>query len=642
MRGGLLAVVFLGAACEARTLAPEGQAPADASRPAGGATQTTTGGEGGAGAAGIPAPSGAGLGAAPAVKAPASTSAACGLRVVSSGSQRLAPAAPGQRYLRCGSVGSDAPWRVTISPDGAYIAARTGLGTVRLLVTDGWREVIEIVSPIGRLDAAAFSPDGTQLAVMSAEAGEITLWSVRDGGLLRTLAGPPGPTIDRGRRRSRFRRTAAGWRRRWGRSSTSRAATSIQWTQVVRNRSAAAALRAGGESAGAVRRHVGPRDALHRRRRDVVRARSAYRIGNSPPTVRIAAYDATTGGGRVFYEAYGRDLFGYALSPDGTRLAISTYDYASLGQQQVLRVLRTATGELVNSGTFSGSVFAFTADGARVLVNDGVVDVRDVESLESIGRYALPAQADAARRCCPPGSWSRRPPRPTFWLNPLTGVVLRQHPFPTTEVASSADGRSEHPDRRHRGAVSRVDAGRAARRLRAGRAADLRQRLAGGVQGAADDVGTSKTLPVVGGATIYDAAVSPDGALIAGIIHDANGGDTRFGVWRLADASGPVADGGRQQRRAGVVLVRRRCGRGAAVRDCTRTRPTTTRSTCGARRTATCCASMARTCAPSRRRPTAACSRRAKAGVWRCGAGESAGLNAARVSAPRRRAPGRR
>ena len=71
-----------------------------------------------------------------------------------------------------------------------------------------------------------------------------------------------------------------------------------------------------------------------------------YRVGNSPPTVRIAAYDTTTGGGRVFYEAYGRDLFGYALSPDGSRLAISSYDYGSLGTQQVLRIVRTMNGEL--------------------------------------------------------------------------------------------------------------------------------------------------------------------------------------------------------------------------------------------------------------------------------------------------------
>ena len=535
MRGCLLAVVLLGAACGTRTLAPEGQPPADASRPRGGATQQdTTRGAGGSGAAGIPTASGGGLGAAPSAKTP--ITAACGLRVEASGKQQLAPAAPGQRYMRCGSVGSDAPWRVTISPDGANIAARTGLGTVRLLATDSWREVTEVVSPIGRLDAAAFSPDGTQLAVMSAEAGEITLWSVPDGGLLRTLAGPPGPTIDRGTSALAFTSDGRRLATSLGTIVDLASGDSIQWAQVVRYRSPPPpyALAANpqvlydGISVRVLRFIAGDATLF---------TEEQYRIGNSPPTVRIAAYDMTTGGGRVFYEAYARDLFGYALSPDGTRLAIATYDYASLGQHQVLRILRTATGELevMTSGTFSGSVFAFTADGTRVLVNDGVVDVRDVESLESVGRYALPAQT-TLRTLLPAGQLVASSPAATFWLNPLTGLVLRQYPFPTTEVASSADG-----------SLSILTGDIAA----LFHVSTLDGRRDGCVPGTLPTYGSDwpagfkelptasdpKTLPVVGGATIHDAAVSPDGALIAGTILDANGGDTRFGVWRLADAT---------------------------------------------------------------------------------------------------------
>ena len=456
--------------------------------------------------------------------------------MVSSGSQRLAPAAPGQRYLRCGSVGSDAPWRLSISPDGAHVAARTGLGTVRLIATDGWREVTEIVSPIGRLDAAAFSPDGTQLAVMSAEAGEITLWSVPDGGLLRTLAGPPGPTIDRGPSALAFSSDGRRLATSLGTIIDVASGDSLQWAQMVRSRSPPPpyALAANPQvlydgTSVRVLRFVAGDAALF--------TEEQYRIGNSPPTVRIAAYDTTTGRGRVFYEAYARDLFGYALSPDGTRLAMSTYDYASPGKQQVLRILRTETGELetITSGAFSGSVFAFTSDGTRVLVNDGVVDVRDVESMESVGRYALPAQT-TLRTLLPAGQLVASSPTTTFWLNPLTGLALRQYPFPTTEVASSADG-----------SLSLLTGDIAA----LFHVTTLDGRRDGCVPGALPTYGSDwpagfkelpttsepKALPVVGGATIYDATVSPDGAMVAGTVIDANGGDKLFGVWRLADAT---------------------------------------------------------------------------------------------------------
>ena len=143
-----------------------------------------------------------------------------------------------------------------------------------------------------------------------------------------------------------------------------------------------------------------------------------------------------------------------------------------------------------------------------------------------------------AARAAARGRWSCRPPTTTSWLSPLTGVVLRQQPFPTTEISSSANGRHQHPDRRHRGACFTC------RRLDG--------RRDGCARGALPTNGSDwppgfkelptaselhETPPVVGGATIYDAAVSPDGALVAGTILDANGGDTRFGVWRVADAS---------------------------------------------------------------------------------------------------------
>src|SRR6185369_17948694 len=105
-------------------------------------------------------------------------------------------AAPEQRYLRCDTLGPEVGWNVTLSPDTRLLAARTASGTVRLLSTDHWREIALLASPLGRLDAVAFSPDGAHLATLSAEMAEVTLWRTRDGALERTFAGPPASTID--------------------------------------------------------------------------------------------------------------------------------------------------------------------------------------------------------------------------------------------------------------------------------------------------------------------------------------------------------------------------------------------------------------------------------------------------------------
>src|SRR5689334_2559985 len=67
-----------------------------------------------------------------------------------SGQLRVASSDPGRRYLRCGTLGGEVRWRVALSADHARIAARTNAGTVRLIATQPWRELIELASPLGR------------------------------------------------------------------------------------------------------------------------------------------------------------------------------------------------------------------------------------------------------------------------------------------------------------------------------------------------------------------------------------------------------------------------------------------------------------------------------------------------------------
>jgi WD40 repeat protein len=517
MRVGWLAVGLWGAACAKGTLGQGDHGAMDASPPA--AATTTT-----------PPPTTTPPAATPTTATPVAS--ACTLRVGDNGRMQHAPAAPGQRYLRCGSVGSDVPWHMTMSPDGTHVAARTSLGTVRLIATDGWRQVSEIVSPVGRLDAVAFSPDGTRLAVMSAEAGEITLWDVRDGKLVLTRAAPPGPTIDRGASALAFSADGSQLATSLGTIVDLVGGASAQWTQAVRYRSSAPPyglvanpqMLYDGIAVGELR-FIAAGGTLF--------SQESYRIGNSPETVRLAAYDRN-GARRVFYEAYQRDLYGYALSPDGTRLAIASYDYDSLGQQRVLRMLRTDTGELVGSTTFSGSVFAFSADGSRVLVNDTDVDVRDAASLASVSRFALPRLAEL-RAVAPNGTVVASSPGATFWLDVGSGRVIRQRVGATTEISWSADGGSavrsgdigalfhvSTPD------GERDDCALAAPPSSPPWPAGFTPLPVAGVQ---------SIPPTVGGHTIYGPAVSPDGALIAGTSIDASGGSTSFGVWRLVDGA---------------------------------------------------------------------------------------------------------
>ena len=72
---------------------------------------------------------------------------------------------------------------------------RTPTGTVRLLDTASWREVAQLASPIGRMDALAFSPDGRQLATLTQETGILALWRSEDGAFLQSFAGSAASTI---------------------------------------------------------------------------------------------------------------------------------------------------------------------------------------------------------------------------------------------------------------------------------------------------------------------------------------------------------------------------------------------------------------------------------------------------------------
>ncbi|HSS38474.1 MAG TPA: WD40 repeat domain-containing protein, partial [Polyangia bacterium] len=172
------------------------QAGAGGASPSAGGSIGTTGGPVGGGAGGL----GGGYESLPVprvcptrnhTRPDSSVPAACAGPLDISAEALMPPAAAGQPYVRCGTIGPDNGWRVTLSPDGRYLAALTSTGTFRLLSTSDWTEVAQFASPVGVLDALAFSADSTTLATWSAEPGVVALWGVSDGCLLRTFVVAP-------------------------------------------------------------------------------------------------------------------------------------------------------------------------------------------------------------------------------------------------------------------------------------------------------------------------------------------------------------------------------------------------------------------------------------------------------------------
>ena len=297
---------------------PRGGAPGAGGAMAGAGGATGMAGESG-GMAGAPGTGGAGTGPM-----------ACSSFTIGA-AMTLAPSAPGQQYLRCASLGPEQGWDVTPSPSGDRLAARTAAGTVRLISTVSWTEVAQLASPVGELDAMAFSPDGTTLATVSSEMGEVTLWRASDGAFLASYDGPPGSTISDNGASLAFSSdgqrlaTLAGHRDRpCDRRQDQLDDRGARRDRVDRERPEPRRSRSGGIPL--IRFTAG--DA----RLFVV---TTYQIGNSPPSMRLELRDPATGAQALLFEMYARALLGYAISPDRRTIARAGTPEASLVDRSV-------------------------------------------------------------------------------------------------------------------------------------------------------------------------------------------------------------------------------------------------------------------------------------------------------------------
>ena len=352
----------------------------------------------------------------------------------------LAPAAPGQNYVRCQTLGPEAGWQVTLSPTGDRVAARTGAGTLRLLAADTWTELAQLGSPLGAIDAVAFSPDGATLATLSGEMGEVALWSAHDGGFERSFAGPPASGVD-------TTSAALAFSSDGGRLATSlgtvidldSGATTSWLTGAPQNTALAVNpenLRFSAVDGGVplIRFTAGNTELF---------VETDYQVGNSPTSTRLELRDPATGAQIVLYNFYSRGLLGYAISPDGRTVARATTSEAGAqGFAAGLALFDATSGTQVASDpSFAGTIIGFSRDGGELFVETGTtVSAVDGGDLHLISQFTAPAGVTFLG-ISPANELVGSVSGTTSWWNPATGAIVKTSSYPLTAATWSADGR---------------------------------------------------------------------------------------------------------------------------------------------------------------------------------------------------------
>ncbi|HXU04730.1 MAG TPA: WD40 repeat domain-containing protein [Polyangia bacterium] len=355
----------------------------------------------------------------------------------------LAPAAAGQLYTRCGSLGSERILHVALAPAGNRLAAITGAGTVRLVATDNWTEVAQFASPLGRIDAVAFSPDGASLATLSSEMGEVTLWRALDGVLVRAFAGPSDSGVEGpdaaiafssdGRRLATSLATVidlqTGVIASWLTGATSTPSLQVNPEDPFRGSSPA------GGAVTSIRFTAGDARLF---------VQTTYRVGNSPTTTRLELRDPTTGQRVVLmFEMYTRALLGFALSADGRYVAVGKDVEARAGGfTPGLSVFDANTGaEIAFDGTFTGTVLGFSPDAATLYTRAGasITEVARTD-LHAAGQLDWPAER-VFLGITPEGELVGSVAGETSWLDPVSRAVVRTATYALTAATWSSDGR---------------------------------------------------------------------------------------------------------------------------------------------------------------------------------------------------------
>jgi len=370
--------------------------------------------------------------AAPAV--PASV-VGCGGSLPMTGSMWIGPVPDGQRYLRCGTLGPETAWQVTLSPDGGHLAARTSAGTVRLYRTDRWDEIAQLASPVGMIDAVAFSPDGARLATLSGEMGQLNLWNVGDGTRAATFAAPPISTIGGPSSALAFS------------SDGRRIATSLG---TIVDLATGATTTFDGKPAVPYDTPINP-------------AGQMGLLGVSTQSLRFVGCDQRL----LIHAATPSGMLGWIddlslLDPaTGTSTGLAGGRFADLGSivvsaggrwvafvqhgdtRQGIHLYDAAAAKLVAfDPTPPRFIAGFSHAGDRLfIVTDTAVEVREVPTLRRIGKFTLAGSIITAASVSPRDQVILSTAANSAWVDSVAGAAVRHEPFPIADPQFATDGR---------------------------------------------------------------------------------------------------------------------------------------------------------------------------------------------------------
>jgi len=364
----------------------------------------------------------------------------CGATLPASGDLRVAPMFDGQSFPRCGTVGDETAWQVTLSPDASRLAALTSAGTVRLFSTRDWHEIAQLAAPVGQLDAATFSPDGSTLATVSREMAALLLWRARDGQLFRQVAIPARTTL--GDPESTLAYASDGLRLATKDDAmldfTTGALT--DWTTgmpVLPPAGPSPDLSATDHHGDALVvdgfRFVGCDSRLLTWGR--------YSAGNAGLAWGVELTDPVTGKTTQLDGGLYSQVDGVAVSPDGRWVALAEHG-EQWGDVPGVALFDATSGALFASDPAEpGQVVGFSPDGTSLyLATSTTIVARAIPTLAIERRLPL-ATGETLAGVSPQGLLIVSRPGISRWLDPATGQPVRREPFSITAPSFSADGR---------------------------------------------------------------------------------------------------------------------------------------------------------------------------------------------------------
>jgi WD40 repeat protein len=254
-------------------------------------------------------------------------------------------------WYRCGALGSGAARVIRPAAGGSRAVVVTDAGDAFVLELPGLAAVGRFAHGTGRVSFAALSPDGALLATVNDEVGEVAIWEVATGELVRELArAPSSPSLyDLG--------GAA-----FSSDGARLAVVSGKHLDVWEVATGAALPISSRDDLWGSRVAFAAGDSR------LVVARFDY-WGNGPYAGwgHVDLVDADTGENQVrLAYAFHISMAAFAVSGDGTKVAVSTAD--GLG---AVSMFDTTTGAGIPIAALTGTPLALSQDGGQVVLRGG-------------------------------------------------------------------------------------------------------------------------------------------------------------------------------------------------------------------------------------------------------------------------------